>query len=374
MKKVLFIYKFLPQYRIDFFQQLRSNLYTYDIELNLIYGNSNKIDALKRDEIIIGWAEFIPNKRFYFGKTELLWQPCLSKLKDKDLVIVQNESKLLLNYFLMVARKFLKYKLAFWNHVYNMQDDQESLRNKFKLLFLRKCDWWFGYTMSAKKYLLNKNYPSNKITVVQNAIDTHRLIKWYEEINEVEIIQLKEQFGIIGDNTGIFCSGMYHEKRLDFIIETCFRVRKEIPDFHMIFIGSGIESNKVSEVSKLCNWIHYVGPKFGRERVIYFKISSLQLMPGLVGLGILDSFALETPIVTTEYKFHSPEIEYLENDINGCITPDNINDYSGTVIDLLKSKRYLDLIVGCNSSAKTFTIEVMVENFTNGILSCLNRR
>ncbi|KKR27766.1 hypothetical protein A2Y26_02855 [candidate division CPR2 bacterium GWD2_39_7] len=51
MKNVLFINKVLPQYRVDFFQQLKSELLKHDVELHLIYGKANKTDALKKDEV-----------------------------------------------------------------------------------------------------------------------------------------------------------------------------------------------------------------------------------------------------------------------------------------------------------------------------------
>jgi L-malate glycosyltransferase len=35
------------------------------------------------------------------------------------------------------------------------------------------------------------------------------------------------------------------------------------------------------------------------------------LMPGLVGLAVLDAFADGIPRVTTVIEYHSPEIEYL---------------------------------------------------------------
>jgi glycosyltransferase involved in cell wall biosynthesis len=165
---------------------------------------------------------------------------------------------------------------------------------------------------------------------------------------------------------------MYPNKRLDFIIEVCYRVRNEIPDFQMIFIGSGIDSYKVKEASDTNEWIRYVGPIFGIDRIKYFKISSIQLMPDFVGLSILDSFAMETPIVTTNTPIHGPEIEYLENGINSIITNGNLDDYSNSVIEVLKTEYYLELIKGCKLSAEKYTIEKMVENFKNGILSVLN--
>jgi len=86
----------------------------------------------------------------------------------------------------------------------------------------------------------------------------------------------------------------------------------------------------------------------------------------------VDSFALETPIITTTNPFHGPEIDYLDNGKNGLITNDNIEDYSSKVIETLKNGSYLSLIDGCKLSAEKITLEVMVNNFKEGILSCLN--
>jgi glycosyltransferase involved in cell wall biosynthesis len=372
MKKILILYKFLPQYRKEFFNLLRKELAEHEVELELIYGKITNIDTLKKDEVDIDWAKFIPNKKLKIGKTELLWQPCLKYLNDKDLVIVEEANKLIVNYYLMIVRHLSKFKLAFWGHGRNLRIATGSLRNRFKCLFINKCDWWFGYTNETKNILLANYYPESKITVVQNAIDTLSLRKYYNNIQECEIVDLKNRLGIKNCKTGIYCGAMYPDKKLDFILETCLRVKKEIPEFNMIFIGSGIDSYKVLEASKLYDWIHYVGSKFGEERVNYFKISLIQIMPYSVGLGILDSFAMETPMITTSNPFHGPEISYIENGINGIITKDNIDDYSQAVIDTLKTKKYIDLIEGCKSSVERYTVEAMVENFKNGVLLCLN--
>jgi L-malate glycosyltransferase len=372
MKKVLIIYKFLPQYRLEFFQQLKIELNKVGIELELVYGKLKNTDSLKKDEVDIDWAYFVPNKIIRFGKTELLWQPCLAHTKNKDLIIVEQANKLLINYYFSFARHFKPFKFAFWGHGRNLQEQASSIRNKFKYKFLGYCDWWFAYTEGVKRMLQSFQYPGDKITVVQNAIDTKSLIRYYHEIPDSEIDELKKLWNITGDHVGIYCGGMYMEKRLDFILEACQIIKKSVPDFHMVFVGSGINSNYLTEAEKRLDYIHYVGPKFGKERVKYFKVSSVQLMPGVVGLGILDSFALQSPIITTELPFHGPEIEYLENGVNGIITPNDINVYTQTVIDILLNKKYLSLIEGCVRSADVYTIENMVTNFKNGILKCLN--
>jgi glycosyltransferase involved in cell wall biosynthesis len=371
MKKVLILYKFLPQYRVDFFNRLKDALLEHNIDLLLIYGKNQNADALKKDEVDLPWGRFVPNRKIRFGRIDFLWQPCLKYFRGQDLIIAEQANKLLVNYYLMVARKFTRYKFAYWGHGRNMQDDPYSMKNKFKFLYLKQCDWWFAYTQGVKRMLESFDYPADKITIVQNAIDTVSLQKSYKEVNEEIITGLKQELGIVGDNVGIYCGGMYPEKRLDFILEVIGKVKSEVSDFHMIFIGSGIDSGKIEIAAKNTGWIHYVGPKFGNDRVKYFKIASLQLMPGLVGLGILDSFALETPIITTEYPYHSPEIEYLSNNVNGIITKNTLEEYTNAIISLFKSKKHLQLIEECRKSAGIYTVEAMVDNFKMGIVKCL---
>ena len=371
MKNVLIIYKFLPQYRVDFFNKLRIALQNEGINLKLVYGKLKNKDSLKNDEVDLDWADFVPNKVINIGKTQLIWQPCLKMIRKSDLVIVEQANKLLLNYYLMFSRHFNPYRFAHWGHGRNMQENPNSVKNKFKFLFLGRCDWWFAYTEGVKEMLMSYKYPESKITVVQNAIDTNTLRNQYAEITDDEIKKIRESLNIKGENVAIYCGGMYPEKKLDMIIQTCIKVQEQIKDFHMIFIGSGIDSYKADEAANKYPFIHYLGPKFGKERVKYFKLASVQIMPGLVGLGILDSFALETPIITTNYPFHSPEIEYLDSGKNGVITADSPEIYTGELINILKNKRYKLLIEGCIKSAGVYTVEQMVDNFKKGVIKCI---
>ena len=97
-------------------------------------------------------------------------------------------------------------------------------------------------------------------------------------------------------------------------------------------------------------------------------------MPALVGLAVLDSFALQTPMFTTTYHFHSPEIEYLKNGFNGVMTDNDEVAYSNSIIKTFSDSEYLgNLVAGCKSSDSLHTVEKMVHNFKNGIIGCLNQ-
>lgn len=371
MKKVAIIQRTLVQYRREFFEGLKNALAEEGVELTLIYGKQNNDEGLKNDAVELAWSKYIPNKTLKFGNSTLVWQPCLNELKDKDLIVVESANKLILNYLLMIKRRFSNTRLGFWGHGRNKQDTLNSFANQFKYLFLKQCDWWFAYTSGVKDFLIEKGYPQAQITNVQNAIDTQFIQQEYAQTTDLETTALKKELGIESDQVGIFCGGIYPEKRIDFLLESCLRVKQEVPDFHMIFIGSGIDATKIIQAAAQYPWIHYVGPKFGKDRVKYFKISALFLMPGLVGLGILDAFALETPIVTTRYEFHSPEIEYLEDGKNGLIVDNTITHYSKAVAQLLLSAQYKQMLEYCRYSAEKYTIENMVENFKMGILKAM---
>jgi glycosyltransferase involved in cell wall biosynthesis len=358
---------------VEFFEKLREELLEENIELILIYGKLKNQDSAKNDERNLDWAIYRDNKIINISSIDFLWQPSLDIIPQMDLVIVEQANKLLINYLLIPLSKIMKFKFAFWGHGANLQDNSESLKNKFKYLFLTHSDYWFAYTNGVKKFLLSKGVHEKKITVVQNAIDTKTLRNQYINCSNSVVKKLKEKMNIRSNNIGIYCGGIYQEKRVDFLIEASIKIRKEIDDFHLIIIGAGSESFKFKEISQKIKWIHYLGSKFGEDRVPYFKISHLFLMPGLVGLAILDTFATETPMVTTDFSFHSPEIEYLNNNINGLITKNTIDDYSKEVIELLNNRDRLNsLKKGCIDSSSLYSIEIMVDNFKKGVHRCLN--
>ncbi|MBD0296096.1 MAG: glycosyltransferase family 4 protein [Flavisolibacter sp.] len=370
MKKVLIIQRTLPHYRVSFFNKLKQQLNNQGIELTLLYGKN--ADSLKKDEVDIDWAIYIQNQTFHLGKVELYWQPAIAHLAGKDLVIVEQANKNIINYLLIGKRPFSKQKVAYWGHGRNRQTDYNDFRNKFKSFFLKQCDWWFAYTQKVKEFLISQSFPEDRITCVQNAIDTSLLLQQFAAVSEESLDELKRQLGITSHQVGLFCGGIYKEKRINFLIEACDLIKKQVPDFQIIVIGSGPDAYLVKEAAKQREWVHYVGPKFGIEKVKYFKLSSLFLMPGLVGLAVLDSFALQTPTITTKYPFHSPEIEYLEEGVNAMITEDTVESYAKAVIEMLtyENKRKV-LVEGCNRAASKYTIEQMADNFANGIIECL---
>ena len=99
----------------------------------------------------------------------------------------------------------------------------------------------------------------------------------------------------------------------------------------------------------------------------------MQLMPGLVGLSIVDSFVTGVPLFTTIGALHSPEIAYLRNGFNGVATENNVTAYSDAVVHYLRNPDSLALLQkGCDESASRYTLKNMVSNFVDGIVKCVS--
>jgi glycosyltransferase involved in cell wall biosynthesis len=101
-------------------------------------------------------------------------------------------------------------------------------------------------------------------------------------------------------------------------------------------------------------------------------MATVMLNPGMVGLGILDSFVAKLPMVTSMCGSHSPEIAYLENGVNGLMTVADVNHYADAVVDLLKDEtKYRTLQEGCARSAENISLPKMANRFCDGIERCL---
>jgi glycosyltransferase involved in cell wall biosynthesis len=104
------------------------------------------------------------------------------------------------------------------------------------------------------------------------------------------------------------------------------------------------------------------------------RLAKAFLMPGLVGLAVLDAFAYGTPMVTTDLPYHSPEIDYLEDGVNGVMVRDSEDPlaYARAVARVLTDDAYrAQLQAGGQAAMATYTIENMASRFAAGVVTAL---
>jgi L-malate glycosyltransferase len=373
MKQVLIIEAQIKRYRLPFYQQLADALREADIQLRVGYSDPPSSETGKKDTCDLPLDYGMKVEGYWLLPEKLLLQPLFRAAITADLVVIDQGNRFLLNYFLLPLSRMGLRRVAFWGLGQNRQDGQLPLSEWYRRKTLSWVSWWFAYTQGTARYLVANGVTSSKITAVDNAVDTSEIREQVSRISVEDRSALRRSLGIHASApVGIFCGMLDKVKNVPFLIASGKMIQARIPDFHLIVVGGGPEQSSVQDVARGLPWIHLTGPRFGREKSELIAISDAFLMPGRVGLVILDAFAAGLPLLSMRLKIHGPEMEYLEEGINGLISEPTVPAFADMATSLLLNRGALDrLKVGARESGAKYTIENMVANFREGIRQCL---
>jgi glycosyltransferase involved in cell wall biosynthesis len=370
-QRVVIIQRRMTHYRIPLFDLLREKLAERHINLTVVFGDPTPAERANADTGYLPWGLHQPAR--YLLNERLCWHNASGAVPGADLVVVTQENKLIFNHLLTLKRK-RSFRLAYWGHGRNFQAaNVNSLSERIKRWFSRRADWWFAYTESSAKVIRNLGFPTDQITVLNNSIDTCTLRNDIQSLSSADIEEARRAFGIGAGPVGIALGSLHADKHLAFLISAAEEIHARVPDFQLLVVGDGPERPIIEKAaSRADGWIHFLGARSGRDKAILLGVSKVLLNPGMVGLGILDSFVSGKPMVTTDCGVHSPEIAYLKPEVNGLITENSIEAFSTGVIRLLADENlYSRLQGGCKEAAGEINLENTVQRFCDGIERCL---
>jgi len=368
-KKVAIIQKFIPHYRVEFFNLLEKKLSSDNIQLTVFAGTPDQDDAFNDgfNKLVCGSRvnnNLLLNKRVY-------WQNLFTTLTSYDLVIVEQSNAALLNLPLLLNRKIFKSnpKFAYWGHGAGLARKNISIREIFKRFLTNKADHWFGYTEQTRSLLLQSQISNDKITIVNNSIDISDIVNAKKGYN---LVQNRNKWEISNGPTVIFCSRLSENKAVPFVVESCRIARNEITDLNLIIIGDGPLKKTIENMVKNDTWVTLTGALYGIEKANVLLMGDMLALPSGVGLSILDGFAAGLPIVTSDFKNNGPEIAYFENHLNGLHTSATPENYAAAIIELASNTQLLQKMKDLsNKTALHYSIQSMVENFSTGITKIL---
>jgi L-malate glycosyltransferase len=366
----------MPHYRVPFFERLRQDLIASEIELRVIVGEPTSEELQKDDRGYLPWVETVPTRYIGISDRTLVWHSCLRSLRSADLVVVEQASKLMINYALFLWRPLGGPKVAFWGHGANLDIEHSSRLGEYvKRKLARRADWWFCYTEGTARLVDALGVPADRRTVVQNAVDTTALLEYRRSIESSELDRLRGHLGIGHGPVGISLGSIYPRKRPAFLIAAADAIRMSSPDFELIVIGDGPDRRLIDDAAATRQWLHPVGALTGRDMVLHAMLGSIVLNPGVIGLAVLDGFTLGLPMIGCDLNDHGPEFEYLADGNNGLVLPagSTAADFGKSVSSLLGDPAALrKLTDGAASTVRSHTIEEMSSRFASGIRSALS--
>ncbi|MGD0272853.1 MAG: glycosyltransferase family 4 protein [Gaiellaceae bacterium] len=376
--RVLIIYEWIPEYRRPFYIKLMDELAARGIALTVLAGTPTAVQAA-RNEAVVSDSLFVytPTRRLKLGGAYLSWQTLGKQPRQHDLIIVEEALKHLETYALVLRQRFGGPPVALWglgtdNIAWRTRRKRGRIARLVKRWLVGRSCWFFAYTEGGADYVAGNGFPRDRITVVQNSVDTSGLETAAAAVGETDKASLREELGLVEGATCLFVGALDKHKRLEFLFESCAQVAAKRSDFRLILAGDGVQRELVEQAAASSPWLHYVGRADARKEALLASVSELLLMPGSVGLVAVDSFALRIPIVTTDWPWQSPEFEHLEAETNSVVTPDDVSSFAGKVLDLLDDRsRRAHLEAGCAESAKHYSLSAMVSNFADGVESAL---
>lgn len=371
MKNLTILQRGIPEYRVEFFNRLDSTLSEHGIRLRVIAAEFSAGLFQKNAIEKVHCARRVPlieiRNSFWLRKT----QPWL---RNSDLVIIPQELRFLNTYPIVFRRPF-GIRTAYFGHGRNLQAvTPQPMIAKLRANLATRVDWWFAYTAMSKEIVESYGFPSTHITVVDNAIDTRSITERRAELSDSDIRHIESE--VFPDDeineeappTGVFCGRLGPLKWIPFLLESLELIRRSVPTFRMIVVGDGSDSAQVRAFCAEHRWCVHTGAIFDLERVAPLALGDVWLNPGMVGLAILDAYALGMPVVTTDNEIHSPEVAYLRSGFNGLMTRADPAAYAEGIVNLLNDPSRLQKMKhAARDTAATMTLGRMVDQFAMGI-------
>ena len=245
-RRVLVVQRRLTHYRVPFFELLRRDLRDAGLELCLAHGEPTAQEATKRDSGELSWAVRLPTRYFLDGR--ICWQPFGHLARDAAVTVITAENKMLCN----LGEQFLarNRRVLLWGHGANLQGNRDSLRERFKARVALRADWWLAYTDMSRDLVRALGFPSDRITVLQNAVDTAELSAQFQAVTPQAQQRLRAELGLTEGPVGLYVGSLYTEKRIEFLLEAARALRQRVPGFQLMIIGGGPQQHLVDAAAQ----------------------------------------------------------------------------------------------------------------------------
>ena len=375
-KIVSIVNQFIPQYRVPVWDGLRAALAKHGVRMRLLHGRPHRSFASRDDTVKLAWSEEVRMREFHIGGKDLVYLELGDTMRTSDLVITNQEIRLLHNFRLLGQQMAGLGRLALMGHGHDRSKiGHTSVSEHVKIWMSGRVHWWFAYNDYTARQVEGFGYPASRITTFMNSTDTRSLRAFKNETTSADLEALRTRIGLGPGPHAIYVGAVDSTKQLGYLIQGARRVRQVLGGFELMIVGAGSDRDKLRAETSTDRWLHWIPPQYGESKVRHMLLAQMCLLPAGVGLGIVDTFALGVPLVTTDRFPHGVEIDYLKHGVNGwmcCGSPD-AEKFGDELIYLLQNPPVLEsLRRGALEAGERFSVEAMVENFTAGILKALD--
>lgn len=340
-KKIYFISKDAnwQLYRLEVFTKLAEK-YNYNFEIL----TTGELKPYLEDNEYVKYKKFLSffplstNINFFPGALQYI------AMSKPDFILVIINASNFTEFLSIPLCKILNIPVIIWTHGYDHGIRKKGLIDDLRLLitrfFQKRADHIFTFSRNGKEYLIGKNIPEEKITVTPNTLNTD---VWLSRYADCEKLKQRKKYDYKNKSIVLLFSGrLYKDKKVMNLLYAMEYIQKEHKNFNIFLniVGDGSERQTLENYvhkNKIKNIIFH-GNIFDESKIAeIFCISDLFVMPGCVGLAIVHAFCFGLPVITEDIFCHGPEIQYLEDGVNGYFVEEN------NTVSLVDKLLYLSL-------------------------------
>lgn len=368
----MIIQEYIPQYRQEFFKRLVASAAELGIDVKVAAGEPQGFMADRNDSVKDAFTISIYQREFSVLGKRLVLRNAWNHTKTADLVILEQARRNLDSYRLLLPRFLRRHAVALWGHGRDYVRSPNFVESRLSRILTNRSDWFFAYTQGGSNSVVSNGYNPRRVTILNNTIDSDRIETDLAEISSGNLLEFCSIHDL-HENTAIFIGGLDESKRILFLLEAAERVHAHNEQFRLLIVGSGKLEPIVVGYAETHSWVTFFGPLQGVDKATALKASQVIVMPGRVGLIAVDSFAAGRPIITTDWRWHAPEFEYLVPDENAVVTSDSIEEYSDGINAVLNDKSLLGKLQhGALETRSLLSLDAMVARYLSGIKGALN--
>ena len=355
--KVLIAQTIVPHYRVPVFDLLSKVPW---LDLYVAFGRER--EGTRPRSVNVVPFKTIQLKNHFLLASEVRFQArILNRVwrREFDVLIVEFDLWNVTSLFLFLIARLRNIPLIWWGH--GLGQSGRTWIIQLRLALVRWSTALITYHDKGKNQFVKRGLPPDKIFVAYNSVDTSEISRCARVLDSRDRKYL------------LFVGRLIPEKRIDLLLSAFALITKRFDELRLCVIGDGPEMDAIQKMSidlAIADRCLFPGPLFDQKQLAPYFASSLAFVnPGPIGLGIVHSFAYGVPMITHRKAMHHPEIEYLQENVNGLLfDSDRPKDLAEFICRYLSNPDKIErLAKGAKRTADTISIDSMLQGFVSAI-------
>jgi glycosyltransferase involved in cell wall biosynthesis len=351
---VLVVQKQVPPYRVPFFRFLADELDSHD--LDLLVASSSALPGI--DELGFRHQHVLisPGGLSALGAISLEQPAALVLPHSARYAPIATAARV----FQSCGRKQLLWGMGLARRYgADSARDRRPAAEAVRRLMLSTCDHYLSYTEISTANLLGRGYDAARITTLNNAVEA---LATPEQVLAAKRVPLQ----------ALFVASLVEDKEPLAAVALVDRLRLLAPGATLRIVGDGPLRPQCEQAASWREWVHYHGPQRRESLRDLALASDIAIIPGRVGLAVLEMASAGLPTATFAVSLHGAEIAYLKDGINGLLLDGDLQAAAKELSTLLTDRPALERMRSAAlSTASKYTVRNMAVNFANGVMTCL---